>query len=261
MFWLGLLMPVVYVPAWTGAMVITGWVALSCILPFFFLRKIEMDWTWSLGLAFLFYATLSLAWAPIWQQAIWDLWLTYVLAGCFLLGATRDPRALWVGMAVALSIADVIALFQRMGYHPLFASDSWYQAGNFVNPDMFGETAALVSVALISFADMVAPAANAAPDLLHPIAYCLYRLRYGSSLRPLGSLALACSAPLPSSCAWRWRLCHLALSKLHPRTSCNLGRHSRWHHPPWPRCWLVLYALPRVCSTHRYDAYPTRGPA
>jgi hypothetical protein len=131
-------------------MVITGWVALSCILPFLLLRKVEMDWVWSLGIAFLAYATLSSFWAPTWQQAVWDLWLTYVLAFCFVLGTTRHPRQLWMGMALALGVSDVIALFQKAGYHPLFASDSWYQAGNFVNPDMFGETAALVSIALIA---------------------------------------------------------------------------------------------------------------
>ncbi len=150
MFWLGLLMPLAYWPGWTGAMVLTGWVALSLLLPFFFLRKVEWDWTWAFGLAFLAYATLSVAWAPIWQQAVWDLWLTYVLAGCFLLGATHNPTRLWVGMALGLGVSDVVAVFQRMGYHPFFASDSWYQAGIFVNPDMFGETAALVSVALIA---------------------------------------------------------------------------------------------------------------
>ncbi len=150
MFWFGLLMPIAYWPGWTGAMVITGWVVLSCLLPLFFLRKVEMDWTWSLGIAFLSYATGSIIWAPIWQQAVWDLWLTYVLAACFVLGATHDPRKLWIGMALALGVSDVIAIFQKLGYHPLFASDSWYQGANFVNPDMFGETAALVSIALIS---------------------------------------------------------------------------------------------------------------
>ncbi len=150
MLWLGLLMPVAYIPGWTGAMVITGWAVLSCGLPFLLLRKIEMDWTWSLGLAFLAYATASALWAPIWQQAVWDLWLTYILAFCFVLGAMRNPRELWVGMALGLGVSDVIAAFQKAGYHPLFASDSWYQGGNFVNPDMFGETAALVTMGLIA---------------------------------------------------------------------------------------------------------------
>ncbi len=150
MLWLGLLMPVAYIPGWTGAMVITGWVVLSLALPILLLQKVKMDWTWSLGIAFLAYATLSVLWAPIWQQAIWDLWLTYVLAFCFVLGATRDPRLLWVGMACALGVSDVVAIFQKLDYHPLFATPGWYQAGVFVNPDMFGETAALVSIGLIA---------------------------------------------------------------------------------------------------------------
>ncbi len=151
MFWLGLILPVVYVPAWTGATILTGWVVLSCALPFFLLRKIEMTPAHWLGLAFLAYASASVLWAPIYQQAVWDLWLIWLCAFCFCLGASHpNLRSLWVGMALGLGVSDVVAVFQRIGYHPVFASDSWYQAGLFVNPDMFGETAALLTLALLA---------------------------------------------------------------------------------------------------------------
>lgn len=150
MFGLGLLLTASYVPGWTDATILSGWVVLSLTLPFFLFNKIEMGPGHWLGLVFLAYATLSLAWAPVWQQGVWDLWLTWTLAFCFCLGAQRyDPR-LWVGMALGLAVSDGFAVAQWFGYHPIFANAFGTEPGTYINPDMFGETACLVTIALIA---------------------------------------------------------------------------------------------------------------
>lgn len=170
MIGLGMILTAAYVPNWTGAAVLSGWVVLSLMLPFYLLRRVEMGLSHWLGLIFLAYATLSILWAPVWQQAVWDLWLTWVLAFAFCLGAQSDEiewvpaggcappigvkrkplRKLWIGMALGLSVCDGFALAQWLGYHPIFANNQITFAGSYVNPDMFGETACLLTIALIT---------------------------------------------------------------------------------------------------------------
>ena len=55
MFFLGLLVPIAYVPNWTGQMILTGWVVLSCVLPFVLLRHTKMTLGHWLGVIFLCY--------------------------------------------------------------------------------------------------------------------------------------------------------------------------------------------------------------
>lgn len=149
MFGLGLILTSAYVPGWTGATVLSGWIALSIMLPFYLIQRIEMGLGHWLGLIFLAYASASVLWAPVPQQAVWDLWLTWCLAFAFCLGAKGYDRRLWVGMAVGLAPANAFALAQWLGYNPIFANNYISFAGTFVNPDMFGETACLVTIALI----------------------------------------------------------------------------------------------------------------
>lgn len=149
MFWLGLLIPVAYIPNFTGRDILTGWIVLSLALPFFFLQRIKLGIGHYLGLAFLAYATLSLSWTEIKPQGIWDLWLYLCLAGCFCLGASRDPRSLYLGCAIGVGVSTLLAIPQAFGWQGIFQLSQGLPAGLFVNRDMFGETAALVSIALI----------------------------------------------------------------------------------------------------------------
>jgi hypothetical protein len=143
-----------------------------------------------LGLLFLAYATASILWAPIWQQAVWDLWLTWILAFCFCLGAARyDPR-LWIGMAVGLAFSDCIALSQSFGYQLIYENGDWNRAGNFVNPDMFGETATLVSVALI------------ASRIYWPLVFSVPAICFAQSRTTY--IAIACVIAFMAWERWRW---------------------------------------------------------
>lgn len=142
-----------YVPAWTGGAIISGWVVLSCLLPFFLFRPISMGWGHWLGLTFLTYATIALWWAPVPIQGVWDLWQLWLLGFAFCLGASaasHEIKRLWVGMALGLSVCLGFAIAQWFGYNPIFANNFGAYAGAYVNPDMFGETACLLTIALIA---------------------------------------------------------------------------------------------------------------
>ena len=151
MFWLGLLLPISYIPQYTGMTVLTGWPILSAFLPFFFLRRVELTHAHWLGLVFLAYATLSLLWAEVKPQGVWDLWLLYCLAGCFMLGASgRDLRPLYKGLALGIGVSTILCIPQFFGWQGIYVLNSARPAGLFVNPDMLAESAVLVSVALLS---------------------------------------------------------------------------------------------------------------
>lgn len=150
MIGLGAILTAAYVPGWTDAAILSGWIVLSIMLPFYLFDRIEMGPAHWLGLIFLAYATLSILWAPVWQQAIWDLWLTWACAFAFCLGAQRYSLKVWVGMALGLTVCLGFAIAQWFGAKVIFANNNGTYAGTYVNPDMFGETACLISIALIA---------------------------------------------------------------------------------------------------------------
>jgi hypothetical protein len=145
---LGFLLAVCYVPGWTGYAIPTGWLLLSGVLPFI-LRKDLVLWN-----PFLIYAVISLAWAPVFAQGVYELWTIAILCGAFCLGScAAEPKRLYIGMAVGLSVSTVLALAQAWtGSGILYTAPGAYSspAGLFVNPNVFGETAALISVALMA---------------------------------------------------------------------------------------------------------------
>lgn len=152
LFFLGAILPISYIPFYTGQYILTGFIVLSCVLPFFFLRPIEMGAGHWLGLTFIAYAYASLCWVEVPQQAVWDLWETVILAGCFMLGASRDTRWLFIGMAFGIFANTIIAINQYF-VHDLslvFRVNPYALTGLFINPDMFGETACLVMIMLLS---------------------------------------------------------------------------------------------------------------
>ena len=148
MFWLGLALPLVYIPGWTGYMILSGWVLLSVVLPFLLLQRIELGWAHWLGSAFLAYATASLAWTPIQVQGIWILWLLWMLAFSFCVGAIYNLAPLYRGAAYGMGINLILAIAQWLGWHPLLQVNPDAPSGLLVNPNVLGETAALVSIGL-----------------------------------------------------------------------------------------------------------------
>ena len=152
LFALGVILPLAYIPLYTGQYILTGWIVLSCVLPFFFLKPIQMGAAHWLGIAFLAYAYASICWVEVPIQSVWGLWELCMLAGCFLLGTSRDTKWLWPGMACGLAVNTLIAINQYF-VHDLslvFRVNPYALTGLFVNPDMFGETACLVTIALMA---------------------------------------------------------------------------------------------------------------
>src|SRR5277367_1691516 len=113
MFWLGLILPLCYIPGVTDLDILSGWIVLSLALPFLLLRPMRLGIAHYLGLAFLGYAFLSLAWTPVLAQGIRDLWLISILAACFCVGASRDDvPQLFKGLALGLGVNSLVAICQ-----------------------------------------------------------------------------------------------------------------------------------------------------
>lgn len=146
----GFLLSTCFIPAWTGAAIPTGWVLLSCTLPFLLWRRVELSYESAIGAIFIGYVSLSLLWAPVFVQGVFDLWQLSILAGAFLFGATRqDSKHLYLGLAAGVGISTVFAVFQL--YWDWTGLFQFYRpAGLFVNPGVYGEICALVTIALFA---------------------------------------------------------------------------------------------------------------
>lgn len=146
----GFLLATCFIPAWTGAAIPTGWVLLSCTLPFLLWRRVELSYEHALGAAFLGYVALSLIWAPVREQGIWDLWNLSILAAAFVFGAVQaNSSKLYTGLAIGVGISTIFAIAQLYwDWQGLF--QFYRPAGLFVNPGVYGEICALVLIALIA---------------------------------------------------------------------------------------------------------------
>lgn len=176
----GFVLAVCFIPAWTGAAIPTGWVFLSCTLPLILWRNARWQDAYLLGLLFLGYVGLSLLWTPVPIQGIGDLWLLGVLAGAFLWGAQgTQATSVYQGLAAGVGVSTALAIPQLYwDWQGVF--QFWKPAGLFVNPGVYGETCALLTVVLIASRSYW-PALLVAPGI------------YLSSSR---TAALACAAAL-----------------------------------------------------------------
>ena len=124
----GFLLASAYIPGVTGTAVHTGWLFLSATLPWILRDRL----LYLLRMPFLWFAILGLAWTPIFAQGIYDLWRLCCLAAGFALGATRtNTSGLLKGLAVGVGFTTLI----------------WA----YVNPNILGEIAALVTVGLVAY--------------------------------------------------------------------------------------------------------------
>lgn len=150
MFFLGLILPTAYWPGLDGWTINSAWPVLSIILPFYFLRPIRVTVHHLIGFTFLIYAFISLSWTSVWQQGIWDLWLLTILSCGFMIGASgRNLRSFYLGLGLGVGVSTIVSVFQFLGYEPVAVVSNAHPAGLFFNFDVFGEVAALASVALI----------------------------------------------------------------------------------------------------------------
>ncbi len=148
MFWLGLILPLTFVPGWTGASIPTGWAVLSIVLPFTLWKPVVMTSFHWVGLGFLAYALSGLALYPT-LDGVWELWLLAILALAFRWGSAQVSLVpLWKGLAIGVSVSSAIACAQALGYHPVLQYRG--PAGLFYNSSVLGEASVLVIIALIT---------------------------------------------------------------------------------------------------------------
>lgn len=152
MFWLGLFLPVVYVPGYTGASIQTQWPLLFAILPPLTLwRSGRLGYVHLLGILFLFYGALSLRWTIDFHDSIWGLLIVCTWALSFWLGYTLPSLIrMWKGLAIGLSVSSVVAISQWFGYHPVLTYMFNSSAGLLYNTNCEGAVAALILIGLIS---------------------------------------------------------------------------------------------------------------
>lgn len=148
MFYLGLLLPVAFIPGYTGASVPTQWAVLSAFLPLTL-------WSGRFGLGhkvllgFLCYALISLLWSVNLWSWVWGIWLACIWFICYHYGTlNEDLQSLWKGLALGVSVSAIVAVFQKLGYAPV-ESHNESAAGLFFNPSLFGIICGLLLVGLL----------------------------------------------------------------------------------------------------------------
>ncbi len=149
MFWIGAIVSLCYLPGITGAYIATQWPVLSILLPFGLWRSGPMTFLHWLGVAFIAYATVRLAYAPSFVDGVGGLWMLYIMGLSFWLGSTLDDlRGLYAGLAVGASISSLVAVLQAFGVQVVPSVTP--HAGIYVNSVAQGLALALIAVALIS---------------------------------------------------------------------------------------------------------------
>lgn len=149
MFWLGLLLPVCFIPGYTGASIPTQWVVLSALLPAcLWLGRLTTPGHW-LFLASGFWALSSIGWAVDVYSSVYGLWLFAIWFLSYHLGTLgTDLPKLFKGLAIGLTINVAIGITQVLGFTPVESVDI-RGAGFLFNPTVLGVCCALVLVALI----------------------------------------------------------------------------------------------------------------
>lgn len=148
---LGLLASLAYIPGYTGAIIPTQWVVLSCVLPLALWCRGRMTLGHWLGAVFLVYAFASATWAADPFDVIWGLWTLSIIALAFWLGSTCiDLRNLWIGLAIGLTVSSVFAVLQFYGIRPVLGGTGLRSSGLLFNPLVLGSASALVIVGLLS---------------------------------------------------------------------------------------------------------------
>ena len=150
MFWLGLILPVCFVPGYTGATIPTQWVLLSAILPAATLWRAapRLPLQTFLGLVFLGWTMLTLLWAPNYRTSVLGLWYVAIWALSYRLGTqTESLVPLWKGLALGLTLSTVVAIGQALGFNYVETnSNEW--AGLLFNSTVAGLACAIVLIAL-----------------------------------------------------------------------------------------------------------------
>lgn len=146
-----LLVTVAFIPGLTGGAIPTGWVVLWLAMPLLLIEhcKIVMTPVHWLGLAFLCYAALSLAWSPNGLLRFMQL----VALGAVFAWASDLPgvRRVIKGIALGLGVSGLVTVAQWCGLEPVSVASGSEYAGLFVNRNLLAETTAMMVILLLAY--------------------------------------------------------------------------------------------------------------
>lgn len=145
-------------PWFIGFATTPRWAVLAVAVPLMCLDlRVRMTRGHALGLAFLGWATLSLAWSISTADAINELWKWLLLAGAFCVGAeTEDLQGFWRGVGIAVAVSAAVVAAQLAGYS--FVPQMAPPAGLFGNRIFLAEFAALALVGTVNRSWLALPA-------------------------------------------------------------------------------------------------------
>jgi O-antigen ligase len=150
----GFVLAAMFWPGQAGAAEVSRWavVALGCP-ALLFLIKVRVTAVHCVSAAFLAWATLSIAWSTVFDDAL-NGWLQLVFLACaFVVGSSiASLMPLYRGLALGLAISSGVAVAQQITGEPLVSV--MYNAsappGLFVNPNVLGWSIAPVFVILLA---------------------------------------------------------------------------------------------------------------
>lgn len=151
--WLAFALAVAYVPGWMSAAAAPRWILLALTLPVALMGAMRpplrpAHW---LGLAWLAWAGLTVAWSPVKTYALGEFWHLFMLACVFwLAGSLRSLSPALVGAALGMWVNAGVALAQLAW--PSWMIQAAPPAGLFLNRNMMGEAAGLTLGACLLYA-------------------------------------------------------------------------------------------------------------
>ncbi len=146
LFLLGFGITTIYIPGVLGASVPTGWFLLFIVMP---LIAWSIKFEFSYGFLLICYATLSLLWTENFNIGFFLLLQMIALGLVYCLGKSiKDPKPVFIGLALGLGISGVIAILQKY-FEFKFVFVNGIVAGLFVNPNVFSETSVVILLCLL----------------------------------------------------------------------------------------------------------------
>lgn len=144
---LGLGLTCAYVPQAFADEEVGRW-AVGCVLLavlLWFRKPTPVSW---IGVAFLAWAALSLAWAPFPLDGAWEMLHWLFLTGAFVVGANGMAAPVFEGAAYGVAVNSAIAIAQVFGL--TFFEQASAPAGLFGNRDIMAEAALVTLVPLLA---------------------------------------------------------------------------------------------------------------
>lgn len=150
---LGFLISVIYWPGIMGAPSTPRWALLSVAVPLLLWAvRIRLTLPSLVGGLFLAWCALSLLWTPDVYDGLHALWKFAILAGLFCWGMQQDPRPVFIGLGIGVTVNSVLMVAQAFGLDEgLGIHQKSIPGGLFGNGNFAAEFAVLTLMGLIGY--------------------------------------------------------------------------------------------------------------